>query len=99
PGPRTTRAGDEVLNSHRVWAEQYVGAPGQLRWREVKEMPSPAELISSPYDTDARYSTKRDVEWVGYKVCHATPSWIAKIPTTGLIASRHWYSMGQLLSL
>jgi transposase len=31
-------------------------------------MPSPAELISSPYDTEARYSTKRQVEWVGYKV-------------------------------
>jgi len=30
-------------------------------------MPSPAGLISSPYDTDARYSTKREVEWVGYK--------------------------------
>ena len=39
-----------------------------MRWREVKDMPSPAGLISSPYDTDARYSTKRDVEWVGYKV-------------------------------
>ena len=31
-------------------------------------MPSPAELIASPYDPEARYSTKRDVEWVGYKV-------------------------------
>ncbi|MBA3580752.1 MAG: IS5/IS1182 family transposase, partial [Gemmatimonadaceae bacterium] len=51
----------------RVWAEQYTGDPGQLRWREVKDMPSPAGLISSPYDTAARYSTKRDVEWVGYK--------------------------------
>src|SRR5262249_42263620 len=48
--------------------EQYTGKPGQLRWREVKDMPSPAELISSPYDTDARYSTKRQVEWIGYKV-------------------------------
>src|SRR5512135_644396 len=51
----------------RVWAEQYTGDPGQLRWREVKEMPSPADLISSPYDTEARYSTKRDMNWVGYK--------------------------------
>jgi transposase len=51
----------------RAWAEQYAGDPGQLRWREVKDMPSPAGLISSPYDTDARSSTKRDVEWVGYK--------------------------------
>jgi transposase len=51
-------------------------------------MPSPAELISSPYDTDARYSTKRDVEWVGYKV-HFTetcdedrPKLIVNVETT-----------------
>src|SRR5512147_1879927 len=56
-----------VVTLRRVWAEQYTGDPGQLRWREVKEMPSPAGLISSPYDTEARYSTKRDVDWVGYK--------------------------------
>ncbi len=57
-----------VLTLRRVWAEQYTGDPGQLRWREVKDMPSPANLISSPYDTEARYSTKRSIEWVGYKV-------------------------------
>ncbi|HMB06198.1 MAG TPA: hypothetical protein VKP69_21000, partial [Isosphaeraceae bacterium] len=28
----------------RVWAEQYTDDRGQLRWREVKEMPSPADL-------------------------------------------------------
>jgi transposase len=31
-------------------------------------MPSLAGLFSSPYDTEARYSTKRDLNWVGYKV-------------------------------
>jgi transposase len=41
----------------RVWAEQYVEVEGTLRWREVKDMPSPAELIASPYDSEARYST------------------------------------------
>ena len=40
-----------VVTLRRVWAEQYTGDPGQLRWREVKDMPSPAGLISSPYDT------------------------------------------------
>src|SRR6185312_6425225 len=40
-----------VATLRRVWAEQYTGAPGQLHWREVKDMPSPAGLISSPYDT------------------------------------------------
>ena len=57
-----------VLTLRRVWTEQYTGDPGQLRWREVKDMPSPADLISSPYDPEARYSTKRTMEWVGYKV-------------------------------
>jgi len=66
----------------QVWAEQYVGEGGRLRWREVKEIPTPSEMISSPYDPEARYSSKRSVEWVGYKVhltetcdpgCHRTP--------------------------
>lgn len=30
-------------------------------------------MITSPYDTDARYSTKREEDWVGYKV-HLTES-------------------------
>src|SRR5512135_969033 len=77
-----------VVTLRRVWAEQYTGAPGQLRWREVKDMPSPAGLISSPYDTEARYSTKRDVDWVGYKVhltetCDADrPHLIVNVETT-----------------
>ena len=57
-----------VQTLRRVWAEQYLEVNGTLSWREVKDMPSPAELIASPYDPEARYSTKRDVEWVGYKV-------------------------------
>jgi transposase len=56
-----------VMILRRVWAEQYTGGPGHLRWREVQDMPPPAELISSPYDTGARYSTKLAMEWVGHK--------------------------------
>ena len=36
-------------------------------------MPSPATLITSPYDHEARFSTKRGESWVGYKV-HLTES-------------------------
>jgi len=77
-----------VVTLRRVWAEQYTGEPGQLRWREVKDMPSPAGLISSPYDTDARYSTKREMQWVGYKAhftetCDADrPHLIVNVETT-----------------
>jgi transposase len=63
----------------RVWAEQYVQQDGQVRWRDVKEMPPPATMISSPYDTDARYSTKRESSWLGYKV-HLTESCDADVP-------------------
>ena len=31
-------------------------------------MPAPASLISSPYNSEARYSKKRETTWVGYKV-------------------------------
>ena len=52
----------------RVWAEQYTDVEGMLPWREVKDMPSPAERRASPYEPEARDSTKREVEWIGYKV-------------------------------
>ena len=77
-----------VLTLRRLWDEQYTGIPGNLRWREIKEMPSPAGLLSSPYDTEARYSTKRDLNWVGYKVhltetCdESTPHLIVNVETT-----------------
>ena len=51
----------------QVWETQYVPEEGHLRWRTVKEMPPAAEQICSPYDPDARYSTKRDISWVGYR--------------------------------
>jgi transposase len=52
----------------RVWEEQYIEREGRLYFRDSQNMPSPAGLISSPYDTEARYSTKSGIEWVGYKV-------------------------------
>jgi len=71
-----------------VWEAQYIEEEEQLRWRTLKEMPAAAEQISSPYDPDARYSTKRDVSWVGYKVhltetCDPeTPHMITHVETT-----------------
>jgi hypothetical protein len=42
-----------VSTLRQVWAEPYVNVDGTLVWREVKNMPSPAELMTSPYDTGA----------------------------------------------
>jgi transposase len=80
--------GPAVKMLQQVWAEQYIEVNGHLSWREVKDMPSPAELVASPYDPEARYSTKREVEWVGYKVhltetCETdTPQMIVNVETT-----------------
>ena len=59
----------EVLRC--VWLQQYYRCtePGreEVRWRGQNERPPSALLIQSPYDLEARYCTKRDTEWVGYK--------------------------------
>jgi transposase len=57
-----------VQTLRQVWAEQYTDPPGPLRWRTVQERAPSAEVIASPYDPEARYCTKRGVEWVGDKV-------------------------------
>jgi transposase len=51
----------------QVWMEQFIEANDRLRERETKEMPASATMITSPYDSEARYSTKRETSWVGYK--------------------------------
>jgi transposase len=59
----------EVLR--QMWVQQYYRCtePGMeaVRWRGSDERPPAAQQIQSPYDLEARYSTKRDAQWVGYK--------------------------------
>jgi transposase len=55
----------------QVWMAQYVADGGRMRLGNAAELPSAAEQICSPYDPEARYSTKREVAWVGYK-CQLT---------------------------
>ncbi|HEY5989248.1 MAG TPA: IS1182 family transposase [Streptosporangiaceae bacterium] len=56
-----------------LWDQHYQCTPaGRLRYKDAGELPPAAQRIHSPYDTDARYSTKGkpeadDVEWVGSK--------------------------------
>ncbi len=65
PGVRDLPA---VQTLRQLWIQQYVIIEGTLRWRTREEMPPAARLIQSPFDLEARYSRKRDTEWVGYKV-------------------------------
>ncbi|GAA4020284.1 hypothetical protein GCM10022408_37790 [Hymenobacter fastidiosus] len=74
----------------RVWLQQFRVVDGQLIWRveNQDELPPSAQLISSPYDIEARFSRKRTTTWVGYKVhlsetCEADqPHLITQVATT-----------------
>lgn len=52
----------------QVWEQQYKVEGGQIRKRELKEMPPVGEWIRSPFDPEARYGKKRSRHWIGYKV-------------------------------
>lgn len=54
----------------QVWQQQYypLQPGGHIRWRDDADAPTPPERIHSPYDVEARYSSKGSVNWVGYKV-------------------------------
>src|SRR5438094_943009 len=86
------RALPAVEALRQIWLQQYYRCtvPGleTLRWRTTDEQPPAAVRITSPYDLDARYCSKRDTHWVGYKL-HLTetcepeqPDLITQVLTT-----------------
>ena len=63
-------AGVEFLR--RMWLQQFwldVDADGErhMRLRADDNQPPGAQRLHTPYDEEARYSAKREREWVGYK--------------------------------
>ena len=73
-----------------LWVQQfYAPQPdGSIKWRSVKDMPPSTIAIHSPHDVQAHYSSKRSIDWVGYKV-HLTeicdddsPRFITNVHTT-----------------
>jgi transposase len=63
----------------RVWQQNYHLQKDQLRWRASEELPKAAYFVSSPHDLDVRYSQKRGVSWIGYKV-HLTETCDPELP-------------------
>jgi hypothetical protein len=57
-----------VQTLRAVWVQQYYRDQQGLRWRDKSELPPGALAIGSPYDTQARYGSKRGVGWRGYKM-------------------------------
>jgi transposase len=62
-----------------VWIQHFYEDEDQVCLREKRDQPPAARLITSPYDPDARCSTKRDITWIGYKV-HLTETCDVDMP-------------------
>ena len=71
----------------RVWIQHFYQHEERVCLREKRHQPPAARLIPSPYDPEARCSTKRNVTWIGYKVhltetCDdGTPNLITNVET------------------
>lgn len=79
--PPEVRAHAAVALLRQVWIQQFYADADltAIGLRTVADLPPAARLIGSPYDPDARLSTKRDTTWNGYKV-HLTESCDADRP-------------------
>ncbi len=69
--PSWLRALPAVQTLRQAWL-QYFYAPdaetGAMRLRSREDMPPAAQQLQSPYDPDARYASKYDATWLGYRV-------------------------------
>lgn len=88
--PEWLRQIPAVETLRRVWVQQYYLDSEKLFWRTLEEHGQPPAPVGicSPHDSEARYSDKRSVSWVGYKA-HLTetcdedqPRLITQVETT-----------------
>lgn len=90
--PAVVREVPAVMTLRQVWVQQFYRcddpAAPVTRLRTSNELPASGQVISSPYDPEARYKTKRETSWLGYKVhltetCDEdTPNLITHVVTT-----------------
>ncbi len=86
--PPVLRTVEAVAVLRRIWVQQFTRDEGRVGWREEVDLPPAAQRINSPYDPDARYGTKGDRAWIGYKA-HLTetcdeerPHLVTQVETT-----------------
>jgi transposase len=90
--PAAIREMPAVMTLRQVWLQQFYRCDDPIapvvRLRGASELPPSGQIISSPYDPEARFRTKRETSWLGYKVhltetCDQdTPNLITHVATT-----------------
>jgi transposase len=78
-GPEWLRQVPAVFALRRIWLEQFEVVDGKCRARGPQDQPPPSRRTTSPHDVEARFATKRETSWVGYKV-HITETCEAQLP-------------------
>jgi transposase len=95
--PAWLRAVPAVEALRQIWVQQY-HAPdgaGAVTWRGPGDQAPSAVRLDSPHDAEARFGTKRETSWTGYKVhltetCDtATPHLIVAVQTTPATTPDH----------
>jgi len=74
--PKEAASLQEVNTLRLMWDRHYSrdkdnedgNSPGQVRFKNNRELSRAAEAIESPYDTDARYRSRYSTNWTGYMV-------------------------------
>ncbi len=70
----------EVTLLRELWAQEYARTEqGGYEWRDPKAAPTASEHLESPYESEARFATKRGMHWTGYKV-HLTETCDEDLP-------------------
>jgi len=85
--PPALRAVPAVETLRQLWIQQYVVIEGAVRLRTSAELPPSSAQLSSPYEPEARFASKRETHWLGYKVhltetCDAAPPHLITQVTT-----------------
>lgn len=68
-----------VETLRRCWVEQFWLDEGELKFRESGSFPTGNTRLDTPYEVEARYSKKRHMSWIGYRV-HLTESCDDSLP-------------------
>lgn len=63
--PAWLREVPAVQTLRRVWVQNFYWEEGELRWRDLSNAPAAGALINSPYDPEALFAQKREMQWVG----------------------------------
>jgi transposase len=86
--PEAVQKHAAIETLRQIWVQQYYMQGEAIFWRKKDQVPPSGGGIASPYDPQARFSIKRQTEWLGYKghfteICEAGwPHWITHVETT-----------------